>query len=133
MILDLRVGNPPNFWAELGFGFLQKCPSKNSGLIRGLRILAIFLKVFFINKKSSLYQSPFFNLLNLNCGFGFWVPKLRGFRIANPTQPIFYKGLGAFVGEADRVSMVSVQDPGVETPTGYNQNKAISVWGEKNR
>ena len=46
---------------------------------------------------------------------------------------IFYKGLGAFVGETDRLSMVSVQDPGVETPAGYNQNKAISVWGGKNR
>ncbi len=46
---------------------------------------------------------------------------------------IFQKGLGAFVGETDRVSMVCVQDPGVETPAGYNQNKAISVWGGKNR
>jgi queuine tRNA-ribosyltransferase subunit QTRTD1 len=43
------------------------------------------------------------------------------------------KGLGSFIGERDRVSILSVQDPGEETKSGYNQSKAISVWAGCNR
>eukprot|EP00088_Acartia_fossae_P039710 TRINITY_DN4132_c0_g1_i4.p1 TRINITY_DN4132_c0_g1~~TRINITY_DN4132_c0_g1_i4.p1 ORF type:complete len:401 (-),score=78.58 TRINITY_DN4132_c0_g1_i4:93-1295(-) len=45
----------------------------------------------------------------------------------------YQKGLGSFLGEKDRMSMLTVQDPGEETKSGYNQNKAISVWSGCNR
>ena len=46
---------------------------------------------------------------------------------------IFLSGLGSFMGEKDRVSVLSIQDPGEETPSGYNTNKGISVWTGSNR
>jgi len=45
----------------------------------------------------------------------------------------YKKGLGSFMGEKDRVSVLSIQDPGEETPSGYNTNKGISVWTGSNR
>lgn len=45
----------------------------------------------------------------------------------------YKKGLSSFMGEKDRVSVLSVQDPGEETKSGYNLNKGISVWSGCNR
>ncbi|GFT90950.1 queuine tRNA-ribosyltransferase accessory subunit 2 [Nephila pilipes] len=40
------------------------------------------------------------------------------------------KGLNAFVGLPEYPFHVSVQDPGILTPTGYNVNKGVSIWRE---
>jgi queuine tRNA-ribosyltransferase subunit QTRTD1 len=45
----------------------------------------------------------------------------------------FKKGLGRFVGLDESLVVVTIQDPGDETRTGYNGAKNISVWNNCNR
>ena len=42
-------------------------------------------------------------------------------------------GLGSFTGLPESVHLLTLNDPGEETRTGYNGNKNISVWNNCNR
>lgn len=43
------------------------------------------------------------------------------------------RGLGSFVGLSDSLSVLTIQDPGAETRSGYHGNKNVSVWVNCNR
>jgi len=45
----------------------------------------------------------------------------------------YKKGLSSFMGMKDSLSVLTVQDPGEQTKSGYNEKNTISVWCGSNR
>jgi len=43
------------------------------------------------------------------------------------------KGLASFIGLGDSMNVLTIQDPGTETRSGYHGNKNVSVWVNCNR
>ncbi|ELT91169.1 hypothetical protein CAPTEDRAFT_225931 [Capitella teleta] len=41
----------------------------------------------------------------------------------------YNKGIAAFASLPEKLVFASMQDPGVATPTGFNTNKGVAVWG----
>ncbi|XP_014673970.1 PREDICTED: queuine tRNA-ribosyltransferase subunit QTRTD1-like [Priapulus caudatus] len=49
------------------------------------------------------------------------------------TLKAYKKGVGSFLALENHLLYLSIQDPAVEPPTGYNEKTCVSVWGQSGR